>query len=158
LDDAGKAKLREHLCIGCAECLLYCPTGAIEPSWSSSSQLLQERMVEYALGALQGKGRKVAFLNFLTDVSPDCDCAPWHDASLVPDIGILGSHDIVAIDQASADLINAAYGIKGSRLQGAFLPGEDKFRDVHVQAFWEIQLEYAQRISLGKREYTLENL
>lgn len=156
LNERRKAVLRRELCIGCAECLLYCPTEAIEPAWSSSSELLQERMVEYALGVLQGKGEKVAFLNFITDVSPDCDCAPWHDASLVPDVGILGSHDIVAIDQASGDLIREAQGLPGTKLREAFSPGSDKLRDVHPDARWQHQLEYAEKLGLGKRSYELK--
>ncbi|MGC8779230.1 MAG: DUF362 domain-containing protein, partial [Candidatus Caldatribacteriaceae bacterium] len=65
VNERRKAQLKKELSIGCAECLLYCPTEAIEPAWSSSSELLQERMVEYALGVLKGKGEKVAFLNFV---------------------------------------------------------------------------------------------
>jgi uncharacterized Fe-S center protein len=157
-NERKKAQLKRELCIGCAECLLYCPTEAIEPSWSSSSELLQERMVEYALGVLKGKGEKVAFLNFITDVSPDCDCAPWHDAALIPDVGILGSHDIVAIDRASADLILKAPGLSGSKLQKAFAPGSDKFLDVHPGALWEKQIDYAETLGLGKKAYRLEEV
>lgn len=158
LNERKKAELKRELCIGCAECLLYCPTEAIEPSWSSSSALLQERMVEYALGALKGKGEKVAFLNFITDVSPDCDCAPWHDASLVPDVGILGSHDIVAIDQASGDLIQASQGLPGTKLEKAMAPGTDKFLDVHPKAHWQNQLDYAEKLGLGQKAYTLQSV
>lgn len=155
LNERKKAQLKRELCIGCAECLLYCPTGAIEPAWSSESKTLQERMVEYALGVLKGKGEKVAFLNFLTDISPDCDCAPWHDAALVPDMGILGSHDIVAIDQASADCVTQAQGLSGTKLQKAFVSGTDKFMDVHPQANWQNQIYYAEKMGLGRKEYTL---
>ncbi|MBP9015375.1 MAG: DUF362 domain-containing protein [Candidatus Atribacteria bacterium] len=157
LDEQRKAKLRKELCISCAECIIYCNQEAITTSWSSSISTLQERMVEHAYGAVTSKGAKVAFINFLTEISPDCDCSPWHDASLVPDIGILGGNDIVAIDKASADLIKKSVGLQNSGLKSAFSPGEDKFLDVHPQANWEIQIEYGHSIGLGDKNYELKN-
>jgi uncharacterized Fe-S center protein len=158
LDEHRKAGVRPELCIGCAECLLFCPTGAIDAAFSAKSELLQERMVEYAFGTLKEKGEKVAFLNFLLDISPDCDCAPWHDASIVPDIGILGSFDIVAIDQASADLINRAWGLENSKLGKPLPPGEDKLSAVHPTALWQRQIDYATAIGLGSKAYVLEEV
>jgi len=114
--------------------------------------------VEHAFGALKEKGEKVAFLNFLLDISPDCDCAPWHDASIVPDIGILGSSDIVAIDQASADLINKAWGLENSKLGKTLPPGEDKLSAVHPTALWQRQIDYAAEIGLGSKAYVLEEV
>lgn len=158
LDEKKKAKVRHDICIGCAECLLYCPTGAIDASWSAKSELLQERMVEYVSGVLKGKQGKVAFLNFLLDVSPDCDCAPWHDASIVPNIGILGSSDIVAVDKASADLVNKAEGLADSKLGKPLLPGEDKFLAVYPTALWQRQIDYAADLGLGSKEYVLKEV
>lgn len=158
LDESGKAKVQPELCIGCAECLLFCPTGAIDASWSAKSELLQERMVEYAFGALKDKREKAAFVNFLVDISPDCDCAPWHDASLVPDIGILGSTDIVAIDQASGDLIREAEGLANSKLGKPLPSGEDKLLAVHPEALWQRQIDYAAELGLGSKAYVIEEV
>ena len=158
LDKNHKAKVQKDLCIGCAECVVYCPTGAIAISWTSSASLLQERMVEHAFGVLKDKMTKSLFINFLTDVSPDCDCCDWHDASLVPDIGVLGSHDLVAIDLASADLINRSIGLRDSSLSRAFQGGQDKFLDVHPVANWRTQIDYAQLIGLGNTDYSLKEI
>jgi uncharacterized Fe-S center protein len=73
---------------------------------------------------------------------------------MVPNIGILSSLDIVAIDQAAADLVNAAPGIGNSMLQGGLAPGDDKFRQV-VDADWTAQLRYAEELGLGERRYDL---
>ncbi|GAH58174.1 unnamed protein product, partial [marine sediment metagenome] len=35
-------------------------------------------------------------------------CCDWSDVSIVPDLGILASKDMVAIDKASVDLVNKA--------------------------------------------------
>ena len=82
----------------------------------------------------------------------------WHDASLVPDIGVLGSHDLVAIDLASADLINRSIGLRDSSLSRAFQGGQDKFLDVHPVANWRTQIDYAQLIGLGNTDYSLKEI
>jgi uncharacterized Fe-S center protein len=151
----GKARIDPQRCVGCGECLSVCPEGAIRVQWDSNTVLFQKKMAEYAYGALVGKREKSIFLNFLTQVSPDCDCFGHSDAPIVGDVGILSSSDPVAIDQASIDLVNKQPGNKGSRLEAHFGPGEDKFRAIYPDIDWEIQLEYAEEIGLGSRKYDL---
>ncbi|MBM4237479.1 MAG: DUF362 domain-containing protein, partial [Euryarchaeota archaeon] len=131
-----------------------CPNEAIDPGKGESKEVLQEKIVEYCYGVLDSKRRKSGFMNFIMDVTPHCDCPAWSDMAIVPDVGILASRDIVAIDQASADLVNAARGNEGTRLKGNLGPGEDKFRHLH-KVDWGIQLSYAEEIGLGKRKYRL---
>lgn len=144
--EKGKAKIDLKKCIGCGECVAVCPTGAIAISWAGMPDSLQEKMAEYAFGALKSKKGKALFFNFILEVSPNCDCYSHNDPPIVPDIGVLASTDIVAIDQASIDLINSTDGrIKGS----------DKFRSIYPDIDWSVQLRYAERIGLGNREYEL---
>ena len=112
-------------------------------------------MVEYALGVVQQKSGKILYVNFLTAISPQCDCYGHADRPIVRDIGILASTDPVAIDQASADLVNREPGNRDSALTKTFAAGEDKFRGVYPQIDWEIQLAYAEEIGLGSRAYEL---
>jgi uncharacterized Fe-S center protein len=112
-------------------------------------------MVEYALGALKNKGEQVAFVTFVTQVSPYCDCYGYSDAPIVGDVGILASDDPVAIDQASVDLVNAQPGSAVSSYTKDLLPGADKFRAVHREVDWGVQLAYGEEMGLGKRGYEL---
>ena len=51
-------------------------------------------------------GRHITFLNVMRRMSVDCDCAGVRAAPpTIPDIGILASTDLLAIDQASVDLV-----------------------------------------------------
>jgi len=150
-----KARIEEKKCIGCAECIMTCPEGAIQIRWNEPFDVFQKKMVEYAYGALKGKRKKAIFLNFLTQISPACDCYGMADAPIVPDIGILASTDPVAIDQASCDLVNQSVGLEGTALKANKKRGEDKFRAVYPKVDWTIQLDYAQSIGLGSREYEL---
>ncbi|UCD71716.1 MAG: DUF362 domain-containing protein [Syntrophobacterales bacterium] len=150
-----KASIDPQQCVGCGECLSVCPEGAIQVQWNNDAALFQKKMAEYAYGTLMGKEEKSLFLNFLTQVSPACDCNGHSDAPIVGDIGILSSCDLVAIDQASIDLVNEQSGNKSSRLKAHLGPGEDKFRGIYPQIDWEVQLEYAEEIGLGSRKYHL---
>ena len=95
------------------------------------------------------------FINFITQVSPACDCYGHNDLPIVGDIGIVASRDPVAIDQACADLVNQARGLPGSCLEEDLSAGVDKFKDIYPQVDWPIQLEYAEKLGLGSREYEL---
>ncbi|MDI6764274.1 MAG: DUF362 domain-containing protein [Thermodesulfobacteriota bacterium] len=142
-------------CIGCGECILTCPAGAIQIQWNESIPLFQKKMVECAYGAVHKKKGKALYLNFLTQISPACDCNGFSDTPIVNDIGILASDDPVAIDQASVDLVNQEEGNRSSKLTKNWEAGRDKFRAIYPEVDWNIQLTYGEEIGLGTRNYEL---
>lgn len=148
-----KAVINPKKCIGCGECIIICPNSAIQIQWNQQIPVFLENMVEYTMGVLKGKKDRVLFLNFITNVSPACDCLAHNDAPIVRDIGIVASKDPVAIDQASADLVNQEQALPGSCLETNINPGEDKFRGIYPKVDWTIQLHYAEKIGLGIRAY-----
>ena len=150
-----KAVIDPKKCTGCGQCIIICANSAINVRWSRDIPIIQKRMVEYAFGVLKEKEGRALFINFLTDISPLCDCNRYTDASIVPDIGIVASTDPVAIDQASADMVNQQTGLHGSCLKVNTRPGEDKFRGLYPEIDWGFQLDYAQKIGLGTRRYEL---
>ncbi|MBM7867504.1 DUF362 domain-containing protein [Heliobacterium gestii] len=159
-----RAVIAGERCIGCGECTVTCPHKAIAVNWNTDVGLLQEKMAEYAYAAVKEKREKgkVTFINFVLDVSPECDCCSWSDAPIVPDIGILASDDPVALDQACYDLVNQAPGLRDGRLgdagQGEPHAGVDKFRIVHPSVDGAIQLRHAEEMGLGSRTYELVRL
>jgi len=139
---APYAKIDDNICIGCAKCIAVCPYKAIGIPWGGASQReLQERIDEYAYGVL--KDRKAIFFSFLLDITPNCDCFGYSETPIVKDIGILASKDIIAIEQASYDLVCE--------------DGNDKFAELH-NIDSSIQLKYGEKIGLGKRKYELIEL
>lgn len=152
-----KASFDYSKCIGCGECVTVCPTGAIKTSWGSSSELLEEKMVEYAYGVKKFFEDRISFLNFVMDVSPDCDCVPWHDENIIPDIGLFGSKDIVSIDQASFDAVKRVESLKVHSLNFKTLENEDKFYHIHKISGLR-QLEYGEEIGLGERKYSIKEV
>jgi uncharacterized Fe-S center protein len=143
--EKGKAVISAKECIGCADCIVLCPEKTIHVNWNAVSPLVQRKMVDHALGAVAGKKDALLFVTFVTQVSPYCDCYPFNDRPIAPDIGILASADPVALDQACADLVIEA-------------AGKDPFRETHPSIDWTIQLSYAEEAGLGTRSYRLKTL
>jgi len=151
----GTARIDPEKCVGCGRCITACQRKAIQIQWNEAAPLVMKKMCEYARGALKGKEAKSLFLNFITQVSPACDCYGHADAPIVNDIGICAATDPVALDQACADLVNAAAGNRDTALASGHEPGGDKFRGVHPGIDWEIQLEHGEKLGMGTRRYEL---
>jgi uncharacterized protein len=154
----GKAHIDPDKCAGCGRCITECEQTAIKIQWNEEAPLVMKKMAEYAKGALHGKDGKTLFINFITQVSPACDCYGHTDAPIVADQGLIVSTDPVAVDQACADLVNQAQGLPDTALASGQEPGGDKFRGVHPQIDWEITLQHAEKIGLGSRSYRLVRL
>lgn len=150
-----KAEIDTEKCVGCGECILICQNGAIGVQWNADIPIFQRKMVEYSSAVLKGKQGKALFLNFLTNISPACDCYGHSDAPIVQDIGIMASTDPVAIEQASVDMVNRQNVAGGSCLKGSKEQSGDIFRAVYPNVDWTIQLEHAEKMGLGSREYEL---
>ncbi len=152
--ETEKAVIDPKKCVGCAECIATCPYGNIQIQWNEAIPVFLKKMMEYAYAVQLNKKERAIFINFVTQVSPACDCYGFNDFPIVGDIGVLASTDPVAIDQASADLVNQAPGLPGSQLKD-LSPGVDKFKDIYPQIDWPLQLEYAEKLGVGTRQYEL---
>lgn len=152
------ASINHKLCVGCAGCIHACRQQALAINWEKDLPRFMERMVEYTVGAIKGKENRCLFINFITQVSPACDCYPFADAPIVPDIGVLASTDPVAIDRASMDLVNAAVPLASSIIKDSPDAPTDKVKAVYPHIDWRHQLAYAQELGLGEESYELITL
>ncbi|MBN1880153.1 DUF362 domain-containing protein [bacterium] len=149
----GTARFDLDRCIGCAECLSCCPEGAIRIQWAGTSVSVQQKMAEVALAVTKHFKTKILHVNFLLNITPECDCLKWTDNPIVQDIGILASRDPVALDQASLDLVRDAPGLPDSQLANPDCAGIDKFPLIHENVDPDAQLAYGETIGLGSRDY-----
>lgn len=156
LDLNNKVWIDRDKCAGCAACFLVCKTGGLEVDWRVDVNIFLERMAEYTAAALLTRIRRTFHLSFVQQVSPGCDCMGFSDAPICPDLGLLGSWDPVALDQACLDLVNQAQPLHPSALPEGIRPGEDKFQAIHGHVRGQYLLDYAQELGLGSREYALQ--
>lgn len=151
------AHINKELCTGCGQCVAVCQFDAARVVWQNASEAVNKKTAEYALAAV--KNKPAFHINFLVDISPDCDCWDFNDYPIVPDIGIAASFDPVALDQASADMVNAAPVLPGSRIYGKAEKQkddrQDRFKMTHPNTFWQAALKHAEKIGLGRRKYEI---
>ena len=115
----------------------------------------QEGMIDATRAVLSNKRGKAIHINYIMDVQPMCDCAPYSDNPIVPDIGIAVSTDIIALEKATLDLIDnappAPYSI-AERLN--LKPGDNKFFKIHKKDPY-IQVRAGEKAGLGTQRYEL---
>ena len=106
----------KNIAIGCADgkigkAMVHGVYGQPLPEdWGKwpAKETLMENMAESAKATIDYFGKHIVFINVLRRMSVDCDCAGVSAAEpTIPDIGILASNDLLAIDQASIDLVYA---------------------------------------------------
>ena len=113
------------------------------PDWETGKKFL-ERMVEGGKAITDHFGKHITYINVLKNISVDCDCDAHGAKPTCPDLGILASTDILAIDQASIDMVYA-------------LPDKDKHDIVERIESREglHQLKYMDKLGMGNRDYEL---
>jgi uncharacterized Fe-S center protein len=97
----------KNIAIGCADG----PVGKAmlhKADFSVTGARFQENMVESAKATIDHFDKQIVYINVLRNMSVDCDCTGINAAPVVtPDIGILASTDLLAVDQASIDMVYA---------------------------------------------------
>ena len=83
--------------------------GLTPQQWQIMKEAFMERMTESSKATVDYFGKHIAYINVMRRMSVDCDCAGINAAEpTIPDIGMLASTDILAIDQACVDLVYAS--------------------------------------------------
>lgn len=171
----GKISRNEDKCRLCYMCKSVCKNDAIDIGESTRKEFILQ-MVDNAVGVLDFFGREnIFYINYAIDITWQCDCTGGTDLPFVPDIGILSSLDPVALDQACVDLVHLSemnpYSILGdiknipkenNNEWFSYIPRynrETKKIDLNLEGIpskhWELQLEAAEEIGLGSRDYEL---
>ena len=139
----------KNIGIGCADGrigkkMIHTTPGS-DDMWDISNEEFMERMTESAKAVVDYFGEHIVYINVMRNMSVSCDCEGTAAAPVVtPNIGILASLDILAIDQASVDLV---YALK-----------EDQHHDLveRIESRHGLrQLSYMKELHMGNDLYQL---
>ena len=140
----GRVFVDHELCRGELSCIKSCSQEAIIPPEDVSLRM-QERLGEAAFGPIKALPEKIGYINWAFDITAGCDCFSFSTPRFAGDVGILASHDPVAVDMASIDLIN-------QKMQESCEKG-------CIHDVWcidpTIHLKYAESLGAGNMEYRL---
>lgn len=101
----------KNLGIGCADgrigkAMIHTHPG--KEQWSISEEEFMERMTESTKATIDYFKDKITFINVMRNMSVSCDCEGIAAEPVVtPNVGILASRDICALDTACVDLVYA---------------------------------------------------
>lgn len=101
----------KNIAIGCADgpigkkMIHAAPDNIHYENWLTGEPF-QENMVESAKAVIDHFGKRIVFINVLRNMSVDCDGAGTSAAPpKARDLGILASNDLLAVEQASIDMV-----------------------------------------------------
>jgi uncharacterized protein len=153
--EKGKINISDHACKYCMHCVLACRQKALTIDhrgyrWFQKGMALTTREVLRTFDP-----SRVLFVTAMLSVTPFCDCWGFTTPAIVPDIGILASDDIVAIETAALDMVKAEDFIPGSlppplkRTGGGHL-----FHQIHGKDPF-VQIEECVQLKMGSKKYKL---
>ncbi len=139
----------KNLGIGCADgrigkAMIHTAEGS-DDMWSIDTEELMERISESTKATIDYFGKNITYINVLRNMSVSCDCEGISAMPVVtPNIGILASTDILAIDSASVDLI---YALKDEEHKDMV----ERIESRHGHR----QLSYMKELGMGNDKYIL---
>jgi len=163
--EEGPIQFKRELCKGCLSHLFQTLDCGVFASLEMLD-FLEASSVAIADSALASmktfEPGKVGFINFAIDSTPWCDCIPYSDRPIIPNLGVFASKDIVAIDRACLDMAVQSTGMPGSAAEQKFVmsPGIPKFSAAgsFMGISEDIQCNVGQEIGLGSKEYELKTV
>jgi hypothetical protein len=151
----GGLLVDDKKCWRCGRCERVCPKDAIHLEKRGEDEF-QMALAEGAQAVLSTFAPgKVLFFNFALEVQPECDCMPMADTPLVQDQGILAARDVVAVDQATLDLVNRASPLPQSLAADRGLAAGDRILADALGIDGEEHVKAAASLGVGNRVYTL---
>jgi len=142
-------------CWRCGRCERVCPEGAIQLQKRGKDEF-QMALAEGTQAVLSTFGPgKVLYVNFALEVQPECDCMPMADTPLVQDQGILAATDVVAIEQATLDMIDGAAPLPGSLAEDRGVQAGQRTLTEALGIDGQAHIDAAAQLGLGSQGHEL---
>ena len=119
--------------------------------WSVDNEELMEKISESTKATIDHFGEHIVYVNVMRNMSVSCDCEGLAAQPVVtPNVGILASLDICAIDAASVDLVV-------TMTDAGLVHNHDLVERMTTRHGFR-QLEYMHELGMGNWKYTLLDL
>ncbi len=154
----GQAHLHMEQCNQCGRCLRVAPPGSLKIDPVNFSTFQEACAISVSVSLSTFAPGKATHINLATHMTPVCDCFGFTSMPILPDAGVFGSDDIVALDRATLDVIAQ------TRLIEENIPTtmEVHTREGHPFRWLHGPLkdpylvtEYGEKLGLGSHEYEL---
>ena len=159
-DKFNQEELHLHFeqCNQCGRCLRVAPEGSLKIDAVNWNAFQEAMAISTQISLSTFAAEKMVHMVLATQMTPVCDCFGFTSMPILPDAGIFGSDDIVAIDQAVLDFTAKTPLIEenvptsmeihsrlGHPLQWLHGPLKDPYKVV----------QYGEEMGLGIRSYEL---
>ena len=119
--------------------------------WSIAEEELMERITESTKATIDHFGEHIVYVNVMRNMSVSCDCEGTDAMPVVtPNVGILASTDICAIDSACVDIVYA--------MTDAGIVGNHDLVERMETRHGLRQLSYMHELGMGNWKYQLVDL
>jgi len=154
----GYLHLHPEQCNQCGRCLQVAPPGSLKIDAVNFHSFQEACAISTAITLGTFAKEKVTHLALATHMTPVCDCFGFTSMQVLPDAGVFGSDDIVAIDQAVLDVTGKATLIEENLPTSMEVHTREghPFRWLHgPHKDPYVVLEYGEKLGLGSRQYEL---
>jgi len=157
-DEQNRLEIFYHNCVYCRHCVLACPKkairipgGAFLPFQHGLALAAREVLGTFEPG-------RALHVTFLTQITVYCDCWGFSTPALIPDVGIVASEDIVAVEQAALDLTRDGQPLPGSLPPNhPLVEGRHMFERIHGKDPY-VQVDRMEAVGLGTSDYRLREI
>ncbi len=157
-DQPNNMHLHMEQCNQCGRCLQIAPSGSLKIDAANFHAFQEACAISTAIALSTFAPGKATHLSLATHMTPVCDCFGFTSMPILPDAGIFGSDDIVAIDQAVLDVTARTRLIEENLPTSMEVHTREghPFRWLHGPLKDPYRVtEYGEQLGLGKRAYEL---
>ncbi len=157
-----KLRVDFDLCNQCMRCVAADTDGCLQINPRNFQSFLEINALAAGFVLSHFGADNRFFLNVATDITEYCDCWGFTTGPILPDLGILGSRDIVAIDKATLDLladkplfkenVSQCLEVNDDLSLHPFARIHGPYKDPYIM------IKFAEKYHLGSSDYTLEEI
>ncbi len=163
VDKENPARMHLHMeqCNQCGRCLEAAPPGSLKIDAANFHTFQEACAISASITLSTFDPKKVTHLSLATHMTPVCDCFGFTSMPILPDVGIFGSDDIIAVERAVLD------ATAGMRLIEENLPLAMEVHTREGHPFQQLHgplkdpylvTEYGEKLGLGSRDYELVDI